>query len=381
MSEIQEIGIIEKFFFNDEILDAINQINNHLKPNNIFEITGMGSQEIKHSKILGWFMSSNHEIKDYFFVNLLKYAISFTDKQKYFDNKKIKDLKEYIYILPQKNFIVKFEYKNIDILVIDEANKFVFVIENKVGAQESKEQLAKYREIAEEEFRDYKRFGIFLTADGSLPDNSSRDSESNLAFYLIAWYKDIYSILKNILEKDNITLTNETHLIIENYMDLLLRRNIVENEEIKEICEKIWSNEEYKSALEILLNYKPSKLEFIRDYLKGLKNFQLLTEEINGRVNNFFFKLDESGYIFRITYSKEKGLSFSICANEKSNLTMNNKSLYIAGEFIIKPNKTIKTQYKYNVISGTSKLYSDEEITDDLLDKIIEAFREWLPEN
>lgn len=383
MSEIQEIGIIEKFFFNDKIHDAINQINNHLKPNNILEIIGMGSQEIKHSKILGWLMSSNHEIQDYFFMNFLKHAISFTEKQEYgFDTDKIKVLKEYIYILPQKNFIVKFEYKNIDILVIDETNKFVFVIENKVGAQESKEQLAKYREIAVKDYSSYERFGIFLTTDGSLPNESSEGNVENLAFYLTAWYTDIYSILKNILEKDNITLANETRLVIENYMDLLLRRDIVENEKIKKICEKIWSNEEYKSALEILFNYKPSKLEFISGYLDNLKTLKSLNSLIiqsNSDVHNFFFTLDNSGFIFRIAYSKKKGMGFAVCVSEESVLTLK-KNLIIEEIATLQP-KIINTQYHYKVISTWSNQYSDEEITDDLLDKIIKAFREWLSEN
>lgn len=378
---MSEIETIEKFFFNDEIHDTINQINNHLKSNNIFEITGMGSQEIKHSRILGWLMSSNHEIKDYFFVNFLKHAISFTEKQEYgFDPKKLKNLREYIYILPQKNLTVKFEYKNIDILVIDESNEYVFVIENKVGAQESEEQLAKYREIVSKEFKDYEQFGIFLTADGSLPNESSRDSENNLAFYLVAWYENIYSILKNILAKDNLHITNETRLIIENYIDLLLRRDVVENEEIKEICKKIWSNLEYKDALGILFDYKPSKYEDIEKFLKKNKIIKILLERINGDVSNFFFKLDESGFIFRIAYSKNKGMSFAICTDEKNLELSMHGAIKLNSQDIINPKKNGK-QYGYSIISSWSKQYSDEEISDDFLKEVIEAFKQWLLES
>lgn len=375
-----EKEIVESFIFNDEISDVINQINNHLKPNNIFEISGMGSQEIKHSKILGWLMSSDHEMKDNFFINFLKHTIVFTEEQDYkYPAVVLKKLKEYIYLSSKnRHLIVKFEYKNIDILVIDESNKFVFVIENKVYAQESSEQLAKYRKIVFEDFNGYEQFGIFLTIDGTLPDDTSNGGSENLEFYLVAWYEKIYTILQDILSKNTLTLSIETRIIIEHYMDLLLRRDIVSNNEVKKICEQIWNEKEYKAALEILFLNRPSKAELIRKLLK--ERTYLFPEKITGDVYNFFFKVDESGFIFRIVYSKNKGLNFAVCATDANkNLTMRNHITILNRK--INTNKNQNTQYGYQILSAWyGYQHQDDEIDDLLLENIIQHCITWCKE-
>lgn len=373
---MNEKSKIEALIFNDEINEAINRINNHLKSTNIFEIAGMGSQEIKHSRILGWLMSTGHDIKDHFFINFLKHAITFTQEQDYgFDDRKLLILKEYIYLSPaNKSIDVRFEYKNIDILLIDEKNKFVFIVENKVFAQESSEQLAKYKNIVAEDFQDYQRVGIFLTIDGSLPDEASTDGNDNLQFYLVAWYEKIYIILQSILENENFSFSIESRLIVEHYVDLLLRRDIVTNNEIKMICEKIWTNPDYKEALEILFANRPSKNDFIRNFLN---NKNLLTDEkTTGDVSNFFFKVDDSGFIFRIVYSKNNGLSFCICVKDNPNLTMS-KSMTLKNRSI-NPNNNSRVQYGYTIVSTWyGYQHTDEEINDELMEAIINACKNW----
>ena len=51
------------------------------------------------------------------------------------------------------------EYKNIDLLLIDETNKFIFLIENKVDSFQHDNQLEKYRQIVDTEYssNDYKK--------------------------------------------------------------------------------------------------------------------------------------------------------------------------------------------------------------------------------
>ncbi|MFZ2891254.1 PD-(D/E)XK nuclease family protein [Sulfuricurvum sp.] len=374
---MNEKSKIEALIFNDEINEAINRINNHLKSTNIFEIAGMGSQEIKHSRILGWLMSTGHDIKDHFFINFLKHAITFTQEQDYgFDDEKLQILKEYIYLSPaNKSIDVRFEYKNIDILLIDEKNKFVFVVENKVFAQESSEQLAKYKNIVAADFPDYHCVGIFLTIDGSLPDEASTDGNDNLQFYLVAWYEKIYIILQSILENENFSFSIESRLIVEHYVDLLLRRDIVTNNEIKMICEKIWINPDYKEALEILFANRPSKNDFIRNFLKNKST--IVCEKTTGDVLNLFFKVDESGFIFRIVYSKNKGLSFSICTDETSDLSMT-KPMQLPNKSINRI-KTPYSQYKFKIVSvwyGYQHL--EEEINDELMEAIIHACSDWI---
>ena len=54
-----------------------------------------------------------------------------------------------------------YEYQNIDILILDHNNKFLFVLENKVFATDDKKQLEKYREYTKKDsqYEGYKKYG------------------------------------------------------------------------------------------------------------------------------------------------------------------------------------------------------------------------------
>jgi hypothetical protein len=58
------------------------------------------------------------------------------------------------------------EWRNIDILIIDHTNKFIFLIENKIYGRETRGQLVKYRELVELEFPGFSIVPIFLTLAG-----------------------------------------------------------------------------------------------------------------------------------------------------------------------------------------------------------------------
>ena len=49
---MSEIDTVKKFIFNDEVQNMLSKINDNVMDFNILEITGMGSQEIKHFNIL-----------------------------------------------------------------------------------------------------------------------------------------------------------------------------------------------------------------------------------------------------------------------------------------------------------------------------------------
>ena len=65
----EELKIIENFIFDDSVQDTLEKINSSVMNFNILEITGMGSQETKHSNILGWmFSDSEHNFDCLFHV-------------------------------------------------------------------------------------------------------------------------------------------------------------------------------------------------------------------------------------------------------------------------------------------------------------------------
>ncbi len=259
---MDKIKIVEELIFNDEFQKELAEINNSLMDFNILEITGMGHQETKHSNILGWlFEDSEHNLEYQILDGFLKQVIEANK-----DNDNLNKLQKYLYLSRNRNITVYREKDNIDLLIEDKENKFIIVIENKVWAEERKDgkdggQLKKYEIIINNKYsKSYTKFFIFLTPDLAKP------SEGNEK-WMLANYQMILNTINSIIDSDK-DLNIKTKLILESYVDLLKRRNIVEDKKLKELCEKIWGNKKYKKALDVLFEYKPDKQLMIYEYLE-----------------------------------------------------------------------------------------------------------------
>lgn len=257
--EEEKYKLVENFIFNDEVQSILVQINSHMMDFNILEITGMGTQEIKHSNILSWLFGNNeHGIGHLVLEKFLK---------KVSDASKDQDLKNYIYLsAKQKNIATYREKENIDLLFVDDANRIVISIENKVYSNERIDendggQLKKYETFIENNYKGYTKYFIYLTTDLSNPSNDN---------WLRADYQMIADSLNEILNS-NLELSTKTKMIFESYIDLLTRRGIVANTKIEELCKKIWSVREYREALNLLIENKPSNYDEI---------FQIIQKEI-----------------------------------------------------------------------------------------------------
>ncbi|EIF51365.1 PD-(D/E)XK nuclease family protein [Sulfurovum sp. AR] len=258
-----KLAVIENFIYNDDISVYLQKINQSFLDFNVLEITGMGAQEIKHSSVLSWMLGDNEHNQGYgIFIDFLK-------KIYLKNNCNDKKLQEYIYISTKYNLNVYRERDDIDILIEDEKNKKIFVIENKVYSRERRDgedggQLEKYEKKVKSKYPKYDIYYIFLTPNF---DDASKEH------WLKADYEMISNIITDILIQNE--LSSNTKLVFESYTDLLKRRNIVENREIQELCEKIWANKEYSKALDILYNYRVDIKSEISDYLQDkLSQFQ-----------------------------------------------------------------------------------------------------------
>lgn len=250
----EEYSIVENFIFNDEAQNLLELISSNVMEFNILEITGMGAQEIKHSNLLSWLFGNNeHRLGYKILEGFLKKVAEINDE---FDC--IEDLKHYVY-LPEKDrdLIIYREKNNIDLLLIDESNKVVLAIENKVYASERSDgddggQLKKYFEYVHGNYNDnYKKFFIYLTVDNSYP------SEENQSKWLVASHQMIGEVIEQFVSNNNIS--DKTELILSSYIDLLKRRNIMADKNIEELCEKIWAKN--SKALDILFRYRKTDLD------------------------------------------------------------------------------------------------------------------------
>lgn len=267
------MSYLKDFFFNDEVQKILHSINNNVMEYNIFEISGMGTQEIKHSTVLAWlFNNSEHGLEYLILEDFLKKVIEANQEE----NQNTEDaqskilfrLQSYIYLAKKrKNITIYRERDNVDLLIVDDANKVAIVIENKVYAKERTSgsnddgQLDKYEKIINKKFSSagYEKYFIFLTLNSDEPIKGNE-------YWMKANYQMLYDIIAHIL-KNQQELSQKTRIIFESYNDLLKRRKIVSSKEIEELANRIWAKPEYKQALEILYEYKPDTQQIINAYL------------------------------------------------------------------------------------------------------------------
>ena len=374
---MSELEVLKSFIFKDDVQKVFSDINDNLMGFNILEITGMGTQEIKHSNILGWFFDNREHNLEYIVLdNFLKNIIIYNKDVKN-QNDELTSLNEYIYLAENKKSLTIYrEQDNIDVLIVDEVNKVVITIENKVYATERIDgndggQLKKYEDIVKNKYDDtWKKYYIFLTID--LEEPSQGDE-----YWFRANHQMITDVIEHILQTNN-DLSVKTKIILESYVDLLKRNGIVEDKKLKELCEKIWNNKDYKSALEILFNNRPNKLTLIKNMLGKLRgdNFQSYEEKSSRDASGFYLSMkNESPYIYKIWYSVgQRKIYCRIVTRQKNNPEEYRKNV----KNILELKEAKDCQYGYHNLTYNIKEfeYEEEDISDESITKLIEKFQE-----
>ncbi|MDD7472516.1 MAG: PD-(D/E)XK nuclease family protein [Pseudomonadota bacterium] len=290
---------------------------------NLFRVLGISQTEIRHSNLLAWLLDprGNHQLGNAVLREFLRDIIV---------NGQVNECFELL-LSNQNDFIVRREWKHIDILLISYATKTVIAIENKVNARESKTQLNRYRNILEEEFKREERWThvyLFLTPDGDEPSDANWD---------ILTYEDIVGDIERALQ--GLDLLPEVKLLIENYLDVL-RREIMKDNELVDLCNEIY--QKHKTALELIWdNITDSTSEEIAKELT--KSLQRLENE--GKI---IFDKEASNKNWFVFYTK--AMDSLIPDLETSNSSWNTKKSYRYWMQIIKGkenDKKIKTSLEF----------------------------------
>jgi len=249
----EEQKALEEFLMDIEVLD---KIESKFSSFNVFETMGMVHTEIRHSNVLSWLLTpnENHEFGDFVIRKLIKTIV--------YNNRELPHLTFNpieISLLDYHDFIVMREWKNIDVLAVSEANKFVVVIENKVWSGESEHQLNKYRTIIEDEYKSYNKLFIFLTPFGEEPS----DTEN----WVSLDYNTFTDIVGKGLSYKSESMSEKVRLFIEQYLETV-RRYIVGDMELEKVCREIYFK--HKKALDLIFEYKPDIYSDISNDLQEL---------------------------------------------------------------------------------------------------------------
>lgn len=346
---------------------------------NLFDVLKASRNEIRHSNVLAWLLNpnENHGLGDAYIRKLIQ-NLALNEKH----HKNVFNL----LLLDFYSFSVYREWKNIDILLVSKDEKLVIAIENKVGSNEHDNQLFRYKEILNREFSEYQKILIYLTPDGDRP--SDNDWE-------ILTYENIVENLEDI--RDKIELLPDVSLMINNYIDTI-RRDIVNDTQLIEICNKIYNK--HKKALDLIYEYRIDNKKYVEEIRKTLKEFsekgkiiylgdgsdtyipfytKEMTEFLPNLTNSNGSWNDEHVYRFWLSPGEKLKVVFELGGNNVPDDTMNNMQKLIN---IAKQDDKRKEKFKYKRLqSYRYELDSDDssecENISDIVKEAINNILNW----
>ncbi len=239
---------------NEDLNEDLQELKAKLAEFNIFEAIGVVRQEIRHSNFLAFLLdpSQNHRLDDIFLKQFLKQVLLETDNPTDPINHADIDITDL------RDAEVSREKHYIDILIHSRQNKLVCVIENKIHSGERPNQLKKYEETINRHYKDCQAIFIYLNPEGSPP------SETNWRIY--DYYK-VVEIIDSICINDKSTLGADIYTLMTHY-STLIRRHIVSDSEIAELCRKIYFK--HKQALDLIIEHRPDLQSQIDENIREL---------------------------------------------------------------------------------------------------------------
>ena len=232
-------------FLSDPDLRRLEELTSEV---NFFDIMKITRMEIRHSNMLAWLLdpNENHGLGD----KTLKGFITLAAKHKKKHDRSFDP--SFIAQMDHSSFSLFREWCNIDILAVSQSEKFVLCIENKVDSGEHGNQLELYADRVNQTYRDYQKLFVYLSPDG----RESSDTER----WLSMSYWDVVNVIENALSDSAISA--EAKLIIDNYLKTV-RRDILGNKDIKDLCTEIY--QKHKKAIDLIIEHLPDTKVIIRD--------------------------------------------------------------------------------------------------------------------
>ena len=317
----------------DLVLDhLLEELEARIEKFNVFEAIGAVRQESRHSDFLAFLLhpTQNHGLGDVFLKRLLQKAIAYSENNEL----SITQIDLDIWDLSQAEVLR--EWERIDIFVLDQTNQLVTVIENKISSKESTGQLKRYREKIEHLYPNFKKIFLYLTPDGDDPSDKN---------YLRLDYSLICELVENLANSRASILGTDVVTVMKHYTEML-RRHIVSESEIAELCQKIYTK--HQQALDLIFERRPDIQALIRKILEDLinENDELVKDHYTkGEIRFAVKQWDEVPKLLE-AYRRSKRMLFFDFHNEPTKLSLH---LYIGPG----PNETRENIHKIAVESKT----------------------------
>lgn len=217
------------------------EINSRRGQFNLFEAVGGVRAELRHSNFLSFILSptKSHGLGSKPLEKFLRFVLARMPTNK-------RPLRALTVTVGDLDGAVVFrEIDNIDLLIEISELKLVVVIENKVGARAGDGQLARYKNIVMEKYGDWRKLFVFLTPDGIEPDEPE---------YVPLSYAEVANLVERLLTEGARSYSADVLLILRHYVEMV-RRNIVEDEDLRNLAIKIY--ERHADALNFIFENRP----------------------------------------------------------------------------------------------------------------------------
>jgi hypothetical protein len=242
---------LEKFVLDNEDLARLEELTGQF---NFFEAVGMVWQEIRHSHFLAWLLNpaQNHGLGDSF----LKAFLTKTSVKARACGIEGTISPVDVDVWDLSGTEVRREWKNVDITLVDQARKFVCVIENKVHSGEHGDQLKRYRDEVRKAFPNYAQHYVLLNVTGDPPSDSEH--------YVGVTYDEVCQVIERLLRVRSSAIGDDVVMALSHYMTMV-RRRVMPDKEIQELCRRIYRK--HQTALDLIYQHRPDRQVEIKDAL------------------------------------------------------------------------------------------------------------------
>jgi hypothetical protein len=234
----------------------LEELEARLDPFNIFEAIGMTTQEIRHSNFLAFLLNpkQNHGLGNTFLKRFLQKALMEGSSAK----APITPIDVNVWSFD--DLVVHREHLNIDILLVSEDHQLAIIIENKIASGEHSGQLARYYSLIKTHYPNCNKIvGMYLTPEGNEPSD-----EEN---YFAVSYGVVLELIEDLVKNRASNLGVDVVTILRHYAHML-RRNVVNESEIAELCRRIYST--HQKALDLIYEFRLDLQSSIQGLLETL---------------------------------------------------------------------------------------------------------------
>lgn len=222
---------------------------------NLFRLLGIGSAEETHSRILAWLLNprENHRLGDAFLKSFL--AATTPLEMSGADGSAAQVLREWHNAVDgQQGFL--------DLLILDEGQRFLCAIENKVYSGEHSGQLTRYRRALENRYPDFTRRYLFLSPWGTLAQDAVEREH---------WQAVDYNLVCQLVDETARDFADSSSAAVLAFLRQyagVLRRDILGDTEVRDLARKIYA--QHSTAIELIYQHKPNPQSETQEILKEI---------------------------------------------------------------------------------------------------------------